>query len=102
MKDAATARRDDDELTSTDLIRCGGRIPWIRQRRFPEQLAILLVECAELPVEIRGCDKHQTTGGCDRATIVLASRILHAFLSEFGIFAEWNLPGVFSGGQIDR
>ena len=76
--------------------------PAIGSVGFPEQFSAVLVEGAQLPVEIGRGDKHQPARGHDRSAVVFASRVFHPLGSEFRIFAERNFPGILARVQVDR
>src|SRR6185503_11057318 len=69
--------------------------------RFPEHLAGLRIEGAELRVK-RRANEHQAARGCDRAAHVRRAGVLHTLFLCFRKTPEWHAPRDLSGVGVDR
>ena len=102
MQNTAAARGDDDVLSPVDVVSRRRAVACKRHRGFPQQLAGLLVERAELLVVVRRPDEHQTACCHNRPAVVLAARVLQTLGRELGIFTKGNLPRILTRIQINR
>src|SRR5262249_48793604 len=60
-----------------------------------------LIEGPELPIEIRGADKQQSSRGNNGPAVIVAARILQSFCGQFGKLSERNFPADGTRVQVE-